>query len=43
MSIAMKNPLIFFTAIGKWLRTGRLDYVVETLNAEYWRIKKYAA
>lgn len=42
MSIAMKNPLIFFTAIGKWLKTGRLDYVVETLNAEYWRIKKYA-
>jgi len=42
MAIAMKNPLIFFTAIGKWLRTGRLDYVVETLNAEYWRIKKYA-
>jgi len=42
MSIAMKNPMIFFTAIGKWLRTGRLDYIVETLNAEYWRIKKYA-
>jgi len=42
MAIALKNPLIFFTALKKWLRTGRLDYVVETLNAEYWRIKKYA-
>ncbi|MBC8412280.1 MAG: cobalamin-dependent protein [Nitrospira sp.] len=40
-TIFFRNPGIFLTAFGKFLRTRRMDYIVETLNAEYWRIKKY--
>lgn len=39
--IIFKNPKIFFEALKKLIRTRRMDHVVETLNAEYWRIKKY--
>ncbi len=41
ISILFKHPKVFLTAFGKLLRTRRIDYVVETLNAEYWRMKKY--
>jgi hypothetical protein len=40
-TIFFRNPKIFLTAIGQYFRTGRMDYIVETLNAEYWRMKKY--
>ncbi len=40
-TILFKHPTVFLTAIGRFLRTGRIDYIVETLNAEYWRMKKY--
>ncbi len=40
-TILFRHPTIFLTAIGQFLRTGRIDYIVETLNAEYWRMKKY--
>ena len=40
-TILFRNPKIFLTAIGQYFRTGRMDYIVETLNAEYWRMKKY--
>ncbi|MBI4699021.1 MAG: B12-binding domain-containing radical SAM protein [Nitrospirae bacterium] len=40
-SILFKHPKVFLEAFGKLLRTGRIDYIVETLNAEYWRMKKY--
>jgi radical SAM superfamily enzyme YgiQ (UPF0313 family) len=40
-TILFKHPTVFLTAFGRFLRTGRIDYIVETLNAEYWRMKKY--
>lgn len=40
-TILFRNPKIFLTAFGQFLRTKRIDYIVETLNAEYWRMKKY--
>jgi|Deesub1362A_J573_1020465.scaffolds.fasta_scaffold00361_5 radical SAM superfamily enzyme YgiQ (UPF0313 family) len=40
-TIMMKHPKVLLEAIGKLLRTGRVDYIVESLNAEYWRMKKY--
>ncbi len=40
-SILFKHPKVFLDAFGKLLRTRRIDYIVETLNAEYWRMKKY--
>lgn len=40
-SILFKHPKVFFDAFTKFLRTRRVDYIVETLNAEYWRMKKY--
>jgi len=40
-TIFFRNPKIFLTAFGQFLRTRRIDYIVETLNAEYWRMKKY--
>lgn len=42
-SIIFRHPKVIFEALGKLLRTGRMDYLVETLNAEYWRMKKYRA
>jgi radical SAM superfamily enzyme YgiQ (UPF0313 family) len=41
ITILFKHPKVFLDAIGKLIRTRRLDYIVETLNAEYWRMKKY--
>ncbi|HDK17253.1 MAG TPA: radical SAM protein, partial [Nitrospirae bacterium] len=41
LSILFRRPKVFFEAFKKLLRTRRIDYVVETLNAEYWRMKKY--
>jgi radical SAM superfamily enzyme YgiQ (UPF0313 family) len=41
LSILFKHPKVFLDAFGKFLRTRRIDYIVETLNAEYWRMKKY--
>jgi radical SAM superfamily enzyme YgiQ (UPF0313 family) len=40
-TILFKHPKVFLDAFGKLLRTRRIDYIVETLNAEYWRMKKY--
>ncbi len=40
-SIIFRHPKIIFDAFRKLLRTRRLDYVVEAINAEYWRMKKY--
>jgi radical SAM superfamily enzyme YgiQ (UPF0313 family) len=40
-SILFRHPKVFLDAIGKLIRTRRVDYIVETLNAEYWRMKKY--
>ncbi len=40
-TILFRHPKVFLDAIGKWIRTRRIDYIVETLNAEYWRMKKY--
>ena len=40
-TILIKHPTVFLTAFGKFLRTLRIDYIVEILNAEYWRMKKY--
>jgi radical SAM superfamily enzyme YgiQ (UPF0313 family) len=40
-TILFRHPTVFLTAFGKFLRTRRIDYIVETLNAEYWRMKKY--
>ncbi|UCF87595.1 MAG: B12-binding domain-containing radical SAM protein [Nitrospiraceae bacterium] len=40
-SILFKHPKVFLDAFMKFLRTRRVDYIVETLNAEYWRMKKY--
>jgi radical SAM superfamily enzyme YgiQ (UPF0313 family) len=42
-SILFRHPKVILDAIGKLLRTRRIDYIVETLNAEYWRMKKYEA
>lgn len=41
LTILFKHPRVILEALGKWLRTRRIDYIVETLNAEYWRMKKY--
>ncbi len=41
LTILFRHPKVFLDALGKLLRTGRIDYIVETLNAEYWRMKKY--
>lgn len=40
-TILFRHPMVFVDAIGKFIRTRRIDYIVETLNAEYWRMKKY--
>lgn len=40
-TILFRHPKVFLDAIGKLIRTRRIDYIVETLNAEYWRMKKY--
>ena len=40
-SILFRHPKVFLDAFGKLIRTRRIDYVVEALNAEYWRMKKY--
>jgi radical SAM superfamily enzyme YgiQ (UPF0313 family) len=40
-TILFRHPTVFLKAFGKFLRTRRIDYIVETLNAEYWRMKKY--
>jgi len=40
-TILFRNPKTFLTAFGQFLRTRRIDHIVETLNAEYWRMKKY--
>ncbi len=40
-TILFKHPTVFLTAMGQFIRTRRIDYIVETLNAEYWRMKKY--
>ncbi len=40
-SILFRHPKVFLDAFGKFIRTRRIDYIVETLNAEYWRMKKY--
>jgi radical SAM superfamily enzyme YgiQ (UPF0313 family) len=40
-TILFRHPTVFLSALGKFLRTRRIDYIVETLNAEYWRMKKY--
>ena len=40
-TILFKHPMVFVDAFRKFLRTRRIDYIVETLNAEYWRMKKY--
>jgi radical SAM superfamily enzyme YgiQ (UPF0313 family) len=40
-TILIRHPMVFLTALGKLIRTRRIDYIVEILNAEYWRIKKY--
>lgn len=40
-SILIKHPKVILDCIGKFIRTRRIDYIVETLNAEYWRMKKY--
>ncbi len=40
-SILFKHPKVLLNAFGKLLRTRRIDYIVEVLNAEYWRMKKY--
>ncbi len=40
-TILFKHPTVFLTAMGQFIRTRRVDYIVETLNAEYWRMKKY--
>jgi radical SAM superfamily enzyme YgiQ (UPF0313 family) len=42
-SIIFKHPKVLIDALVKWIRTRRMDYIVETLNAEYWRMKKYEA
>ncbi|NOZ68823.1 MAG: radical SAM protein [Deferribacteres bacterium] len=41
LSILFRHPRVFVDAMRKFIRTRRLDYIVETLNAEYWRMKKY--
>ena len=40
-TILFRHPKVFLTALGQLIRTRRIDYIVETLNAEYWRMKKY--
>jgi radical SAM superfamily enzyme YgiQ (UPF0313 family) len=40
-SILFKHPGVILDCLGKFIRTRRIDYIVETLNAEYWRMKKY--
>ena len=40
-TILFKHPKVFLDALGKLIRTRRIDYIVEILNAEYWRMKKY--
>jgi len=40
-SILFRHPKVILDAMGKLLRTRRVDYIVESLNAEYWRMKKY--
>ncbi|UCH80534.1 MAG: B12-binding domain-containing radical SAM protein [Nitrospiraceae bacterium] len=40
-TILFRHPAVFLTALGQFVRTRRIDYIVETLNAEYWRMKKY--
>ncbi len=41
LSILFRHPKVFIYAFVKLIRTRRIDYVVEILNAEYWRMKKY--
>ncbi len=41
ISILFRHPKVFLDAFRKLIRTRRIDYVVEVLNAEYWRMKKY--
>ncbi len=41
ISIIFKHPGVILDCLGKFIRTRRIDYIVETLNAEYWRMKKY--
>ncbi len=41
ISIMLRNPKVILEALKKLLKTRRIDYVVEVLNAEYWRVKKY--
>ena len=41
LTILFKHPKVFVDAFAKLIRTRRVDYIVETLNAEYWRMKKY--
>jgi len=40
-SIIFRHPKVILECLGKFIRTRRIDYIVETLNAEYWRMKKY--
>jgi radical SAM superfamily enzyme YgiQ (UPF0313 family) len=40
-SILFRHPGVILDCLGKLIRTRRIDYIVETLNAEYWRMKKY--
>ncbi|HBH60739.1 MAG TPA: B12-binding domain-containing radical SAM protein [Nitrospiraceae bacterium] len=40
-SIIFRHPKVILDCLGKLIRTRRIDYIVETLNAEYWRMKKY--
>jgi anaerobic magnesium-protoporphyrin IX monomethyl ester cyclase len=40
-SIIFRHPKVILDCMGKFIRTRRIDYIVETLNAEYWRMKKY--
>ncbi|MBI4688601.1 MAG: cobalamin B12-binding domain-containing protein [Nitrospirae bacterium] len=42
-SIIFRHPKVILEVLNKLIRTGRIDYVVETLNAEYWKMKKYEA
>jgi radical SAM superfamily enzyme YgiQ (UPF0313 family) len=40
-TILFRHPKVFLDALVKYVRTRRIDYIVEILNAEYWRMKKY--
>ncbi|MHA2040212.1 MAG: B12-binding domain-containing radical SAM protein, partial [Promethearchaeota archaeon] len=39
--IIFRNPKIIIKSITKFIKTWRLDYFAETINMEYWLIKKY--